>query len=244
MEEPATRRSSGQPSLGTLLALHFLPGGLVFLVYLCTAGSLAARGVPPSFTLHLSFGVVGIPVMLGLLRFLGERETGQSSVFAAIRFRERLRGWQYFLLVPAFLMFAIVASGILAPVTNQLQELARGRAADWFVEPDTVLAPMIIAPWVLFAVRLAIDGIANPIAEELYFRGYMLPRLGALGLFAPLIHGLLFAFAHFWQPQSVPILVVMVVPLYYAVWYFKSVRLSIFVHCAANTLGAVLWIAT
>ena len=42
---------------------------------------------------------------------------------------------------------------------------------------------------------------------------------------------------------SVPALAVMVIPLYGVVWRFRCLRLAIFVHCAANIVGAVLWFA-
>lgn len=122
LQQSKPKETSVILSLGPLLGLHFLPGGLVCLVYLATAGSLATRGIPPSLTLHLTFGVVGIPTILGLLRFLGKRETGLPNVITAIRFREHLRVWQYLVLVPGFLLYAILVSILFTPVTNQLTE--------------------------------------------------------------------------------------------------------------------------
>ena len=38
-----------------------------------------------------------------------------------------------------------------------------------------------------------------PWVEELYFRGYLLPRISRYGAWAPLLGGLFFALYHGWQ---------------------------------------------
>lgn len=46
--------------------------------------------------------------------------------------------------------------------------------------------------------------VVGLITEELYFRGYLLPRMGYAGRWAPLLHGFLFAVYHFWTPWMIP----------------------------------------
>jgi uncharacterized protein len=40
--------------------------------------------------------------------------------------------------------------------------------------------------------KLTFDGLAFPILEEVYFRGFLLPRMSYLGALAPAVSALLF----------------------------------------------------
>ena len=88
-------------------------------------------------------------------------------------------------------------------------------------------------------MRLVIDGFAHPIAEELYFRGYLLPRLSRFGAWCPVISALFFALFHVWQPYNIPVIFVTVLPWMYLVWWKRNVYLSILIHCLGNSVGAI-----
>ena len=94
------------------------------------------------------------------------------------------------------------------------------------------------------ATNLIIDGIGNPMVEELYFRGYLLPRISRFKAWAPLLRAGLFAMAHLWRPHNVPLIFLLVAPLYYLVWWKQNIYLSIAVHSLANLIGVVLIIET
>jgi uncharacterized protein len=49
--------------------------------------------------------------------------------------------------------------------------------------------------------------------EELYFRGYLLPRLYRFGIWAPLINISLFSLYHYWTPWGVLSRIVMLLPM-------------------------------
>jgi len=53
--------------------------------------------------------------------------------------------------------------------------------------------------WTIVALSLVLN-VAVPRVEELYFRGYLLPRLGRCGRWAPLVNTALFSVYHVWQP--------------------------------------------
>jgi membrane protease YdiL (CAAX protease family) len=53
--------------------------------------------------------------------------------------------------------------------------------------------------WILGFIFVAIIG---PLAEELNFRGYLLPILSKLGKWAPLVNFSLFILYYFWQPNA------------------------------------------
>ncbi|MBV7332160.1 CPBP family intramembrane metalloprotease [Chloroflexi bacterium TSY] len=117
---------------------------------------------------------------------------------------------------------------------------------EWFLDPS--VAPegdLPLAVLLVFLItNLIIDGIANPVVEELYFRGYLLPRLSRFKAWAPLLHAGLFSVVHLWQPQNVPFIFLLVLPLYYLVWWRQNIYLAIAVHALGNTIGAVLIFGT
>ncbi len=92
-------------------------------------------------------------------------------------------------------------------------------------------------------LNLLIDGITVPFVEELYYRGYLLPRLSRLGWLAPVINALLFTLGHFWQPYNYPLIFLLVLPEICLVYWKRNIKISILLHCAGNTIGALLSLA-
>ena len=84
-----------------------------------------------------------------------------------------------------------------------------------------------------------LNGIAGPAVEELYFRGYLLPRISRLKGWAPLVNVVLFSIYHFLTPWQNPARILALLPVVYAVWWKKNIYIGIIVHCAANIIGAV-----
>ena len=91
--------------------------------------------------------------------------------------------------------------------------------------------------WIL----LAVASLLFPIAEELYFRGYVLPKTNHLGKWSPVVHTLFFALYHLWSIWLFPIRFIATLPLYYFVWKHKNIYLGIVVHCILNIVGDVIF---
>jgi membrane protease YdiL (CAAX protease family) len=190
---------------------------------------------------QLAVGLVGIPVMLGVLVWHARRATGRPDPRAVIGYRRRPPLWAY----PAVLVPMLAwAFGLL---------FANGPLRDFLARDVFGWLPAYLLPgWeppappdrglLLFALalQLLVDGLAAPVAEELYFRGFLLPRLGYLGAWAPLVNAALFTVHHWWQPFNWPQIFLIMLPLVYLVWWRRSVRLSVAMHCAGNSIGAVL----
>jgi membrane protease YdiL (CAAX protease family) len=100
--------------------------------------------------------------------------------------------------------------------------------------------PARTAILITLILGLLIDGIANPVVEELYFRGYLLPRISQFGWLAPLANVFLFTLQHFWQPYNYPLIFLIQLPLVYVVWWKRNIYISIVTHCAGNIIGATL----
>ena len=90
------------------------------------------------------------------------------------------------------------------------------------------------------AAYFVLNGVVGPVVEELYFRGYLLPRMERLGRWAPLINVSLFSLYHFWSPWQVMARILGLGPMVYAVRWKRNVYLGMVVHCALNSLGVLL----
>ena len=113
----------------------------------------------------------------------------------------------------------------------------------WFpaaARPGTTAAGAGAFVLPILILQVLIDGVANPVVEELYFRGYLLPRLAHLGWLAPFINTALFTVAHLWQPYAYVTIFVMVLPLTLITWWRKSFYVQMVAHCLANTIGATM----
>ncbi len=108
-----------------------------------------------------------------------------------------------------------------------------GWVPDWFaMRPDPELfttAPrgLVLGIWGLMFVSFVLLGGAT---QELYFRGFLLPRIARLGASAPALNAALFAVFHLVAPWSWPTFFLMTLPWAYLVWWRRSVKIGLFIH--------------
>ncbi len=234
-----------QHSLVKSAVLHLLPAVFVVTFYVVTAPFFIRLGCPPGLALLVGFVFVGIPIELGYLLLKGKQRNGVFSLRGIALYREPVPVWQY---VVVFLLLFAFAFGVLFLVSPLTESLAKN-VFSWlpkFLLPDS---PSSYPPFARTAVLatlilgLIVDGIANPIVEELYFRGYLLPRISRLGWLAPLVNAFLFSLQHYWQPYNFPLIFLIQLPLVYIVWWKKNIYISMLTHCAGNLIGAGLSLA-
>lgn len=95
---------------------------------------------------------------------------------------------------------------------------------------------IILVTAILFVIA---NGFLLPITEELYFNGYMLPRLQRFKGYAPIIVTAVFLLYHFWSPWQNVRRIIGVFPYVYMVWKKQNVYLGIAVHCLCNLFGCI-----
>jgi len=135
------------------------------------------------------------------------------------------------LFVWAVLVFALLGkwlNGALLPAFEWMPSTLR------FVSDDVSAFPrgVALATWALGLVGVA---WLAPFVEELYFRGFLLPRMPISPTWSPVANALLFSAYHFWSPWQVLTRTVAVAPLSYAVQKNRSIWVSVFTHCLLNT---------
>lgn len=121
-------------------------------------------------------------------------------------------------------------------------EVAWGLLLQWLGWPgQTEILPLFGEGWWALALAFVATGIAAPVAEELFFRGFALPplqrRLGRwLGI---AINAALFALLHF-TPTVFPPLFIMGVFFCLLYEYTGSIWPGILLHAGINTLAVAL----
>jgi len=224
------------------VALHLGPGAAAFAVALLLAPVMHAWRLPAGFGLTVAFALVLTPLELGLLLRAANRATGRWSVReirTVLAYPRRLG--PIWLLVPVLFAFALVAAVVWSPAGAAIGDHLAGIYPDWTLPgyDDTagLARPVLVATAL---GTLAIDGIVNPIVEELWFRGYLLPRMPVTGLAAAPWSAGLFAVQHYWQPYNWPLIFGLQVVIVALVLRLRCLRLGVVMHVLANTFGAVL----
>ena len=152
------------------------------------AGPVAAAGYPPLAALLLAVGVVILPIEIAVMAY--------ARAFGRATYGQRLSRRTWIWLVPALLVAAVFGSAILMPVDAFIAQVAFSWLPEWYLRPidfDTASRYSASAWTITLAAYLILNGVAGPIVEELYFRGWLLPRIHRFGRWAPLLNVVLFS---------------------------------------------------
>ena len=227
-----------QTSMAKLLSLHLVPAILWAIFYIPIARIASEKGIPTMLVMYVVVAFVLLPFELGFLYYQGKKLNGKLSLKGVVLFREKMPWWQY--LVFGIILFVWIVIIFLASTNfmNVLDAKLFFWIPEWFKLSRGAIeqnAPSIeFTMWTLGLIFIAIIG---PLTEELYFRGYLLPRLSKLGKWAPLVNVSLFILYHFWQPQAFITGIVAMLPLVYIVWWKRNIYLTIGLHIFINTFG-------
>jgi membrane protease YdiL (CAAX protease family) len=235
----ASAATAGQLSLLKLVALHLVPGVFITVAFVAFAPVIEALGFPPIAALLAAIAVVLVPIELGLVL----RAARRDGFEAAVPYRRPLRGRDWLWLVPILIIAAFIGFGIHMPIEPWLIDRFFGWLPGWFVFPiqlDHVSAYSAPAWLVTLGAFFVLNGVVGPVVEELYFRGYLLPRMERLGSWGPLVNVSLFSLYHFFSPWQLVARILGIAPMVYAVRWKQNVYLGMVVHCALDSLGVVL----
>jgi len=221
------------------LLYHFYPGVIITIFYIIISPQVIKSGYPGLLTLLLAEILVLFPVGMTHLLGKGKNLNGSLSLRNVIAFREPLSwkqyvGWSLLGIVMCFVVYIP-----MYPVGLFLRENIFYWLPEWYFNPGYGTDDMSLIANV-FLIGIFIDGFVGPIVEELFFRGYLLPRMAYLKKWAPIVNGALFGLYHFWQPHNFLALTAIGIVLSWVVWKKKNVYLGIIIHCTINVLGAIM----
>lgn len=237
---PTTVALPDQLPLPRLLALFLIPGALMTVAFVVLVPAVGAVGLPPITALLIAIVGVLVPIELGVVLWAAREADGGDLV---IPYRQSLpiRTWLW--LVPVLIVAAFLGFGLHQAIEPALIDRLFGWLPDWFVTPISMdaLGDFSATAWTVTLVAfLVVNGLLGPIVEEVYFRGYLLPRMEWMGAWAPLVNVSLFSLYHFWSPWQLVARILGFGPTVYAVRWKRNVYLGMVVHCSLNTIGVAL----
>ena len=219
------------------IILHLFPGILVGIVYFIIRQPVQNFGYPSSFALILAI-IVLVPVELGYLLLKGKQATGRYTLDGLISYRTPIPWWQSILGILIVLVLMAAIFTVSKPVDNILIE----KLFFWMPTLDSGLdgsysKTALIVTYSIFSI---FGVIVVPTVEELYFRGYLLPRIPVKH--SELFHSFLFAAYHVWTPWMFITRTIAMLPLIIAVKK-KNIYIGIVAHILLNSVDVIVGFA-
>ena len=225
-----------------LLGLHLLPGALITVFFFLTAPAIVHAGFPPLLSLFLAILFILIPFELGFLAYQGKRLNGRYSLKGVVLFHERTPSWQFVSLIATLVVWSGITFNLLTTVDNFCVQGMSNWLPSWSLPQNLIGDPAEYSRTAFAATMFLgflLNGVAGPIVEELYFRGYLLPRIPSSRQWAPLINVLLFSAYHFFSPWQNVTRVIAFTPFVYVVAWKRNIHIGMWAHCLINTLGMI-----
>lgn len=241
-ETPKTQ--VGSLSHGWMIVLHLLPGALTMLFMLLATSLLKEMGIPPSVPILFVFVAPMLILMqLGYLYYKGWQLNGKLSLREIVLYRDDpLPWWKIFLFaLPLLAWVALIWFVVKPPVNNYFIEhvfawMPVNFLDEYFLDNLNQYSPTFLRVMgVLFALSITLGGTV----EELYFRGYLLPRMKSLGVWAPLTNVVLFSLYHFWSPWENVARLLALTPWIFAVWRTRNIYLAVLIHFTINAFAGI-----
>jgi membrane protease YdiL (CAAX protease family) len=242
----STPTPSGSISMPRLISLHLIPGLLILLIYLLLALPTVQLGYPPVMALLIAafVGVAGF--QLGHLLMLSWKRNGNFSLRGVVLYTERLTASRFTAITIGVTAIAILALLLLSPADKFLLTHLFHWLPAWYnyYDPSQYSTFSHSTIIVTAVARFIIDGLVLPVVEELYFRGYLLPRIPRAGSLAVWLNAGLFTIYHFWQPFNYLTIFVFALLLAYTVKRTRAVWIGISIHVLLNLIGGFLALMT
>jgi len=225
--------ADAQHSVARTVVLHLLPGVLMVASYVLAAPLVRSLGFPSLMAIYLAILFVLIPFELGYL-FYRARRNG-FSLGSVVLSREPVPRVQFVALVLGLFVWSSVFYVLVSPPLDAfLIENVFSWLPDSFFLVEDFAGYSTGALMITWVLGFVVNGIAGPVVEEVYFRGYLLPMISRFGAWAPLINTVLFSVYHFFTPWQNVGRILGLLPSVYAAWWKRSIYVSMGAHVLGN----------
>ena len=247
--------SEDHHSLWLSIGLHLFPGILATLVYIPLAQYFWQINIPIVLALHIVLIMILIPFELGIILFSSKKKpdlteknksivklpsiilnTNKNSKKVIILFSFLSLFWTILIMGVADKQFG-VSDWIFQNWFNWLPEFYDMTGV--YTNPEQYSIGILLLVLIL---TLIFGTIIGPFIEEIYFRGFLMPRLVKNSWLSPVLNSVLFALYHLWTPWMFPMRVLALLPMVFLVWWKKDIKIGIYSHIALNLVGDVIMV--
>ena len=224
--------------LRNAILMHLLPGVAIVAGYALITPFLRRAGWPSMTGMWLAALIVLIPIELGYLYWLGGKRNGSFSLDGIVLNRAKISIGPFIRILLAVLIWSTICQLLLRPLDG-LIESRFSWLPSWFSVVEDLSVYSKDVQFINFLGAFVVIALCAPFVEELYFRGYLLPRMRWMGRWAPLAGAFLFALYHFWSPWQLISRFLAVLPLVYMVHRTNDLRVGLVTHWIINTIGVM-----
>jgi membrane protease YdiL (CAAX protease family) len=203
-----------------LIVLHLVPGIIFAAFFFVLSWMLIRRGFTGYLALLITIPACLAPVEIGVMLVWSVRFTGTRSLSEAIRYRRKGTAVEYVVLPLLLFLCWGVLSIVVSPISQYLETHLSAWLPVWATQEALIKGVTNCPPIqrnITLVLAVLFSGFVAPVVEELYFRGFLLPRMEYWGWAAPAVNALLFAVYHFYFPGNVPGIFVAFLPIAYVV---------------------------
>ena len=227
-----------QHNLGVTTAYHLLPGMAIVIGYVLITPFVRRLGLPSAIGISLAVLLVLVPLESGILLWQGKKRNGRFSLDGIVLNREKTSRGAFVLWTLAALFGAVLCFALFSALDKALLPLFAW-LPDWFFINEDLSNYSKNIQFINWLAIFLLTGLLGPYVEELYFRGFLLPRLAWMKGWAPVAEAFLFALYHFWSPWQLITRFLAVLPLVYIVNRKRDLRIGVASHWLLNTLGSL-----
>ena len=181
----------------------------------------------------LAFIIGLIPSELGILKFISWKENKKINELILFKNKTPINEFVLSIIIPAII--AVFAFIFIKPIEVKLWDKLVFLPYIFKLENTNFLEINHLKITIILSFIFG-DFLA-PFVEEIYFRGYLLPRMGVFEKFAPFVNTLIFSIYHFFTPRQIITRIIGITPMVYSVWYKKDIKIGIIMHCLLNFAG-------
>lgn len=231
--DPGATRESLSPAAAA--GLQLLPGLANLIAFVPLAYWFHRINLPPFLALAVAILIAEVPTSWYIIVRCTRRETGSGfRLTAAFPWRADIAWWFYAAVGVPLIIFGVAMTVIVAPaIAAEIRDAVAPDVPSWFLlEPDPEIfaslpRTLLITMWL--ATLLVFAGIGG-FTQELYSRGFLLPRTQHWGAWAPAFNALLFGVFHLQAPWSWPGFAILALPWAYLVWRTRSIKIGLVGH--------------
>lgn len=234
-----------------ILLAFFLPSAVAFFGFRYILPQVVENGYPKTLMWPIIASIMLlIFVIAGLLLIFREAKTNNVSVKKRLLIKNlSLKQW---LICIGIMILGIMLSSAMAPLVPFFAEIPGLSIPDYMpfwlnpgIDPFStdieILSPSFPLKGnysVLYIMAICI--LLNILAEEIYFRAWLLPKMQNYGKWSWVINAALFVAYHTFQLWLFPMMFVISLATTFTVYYSKSILPAFTIHIFANLLIGIV----
>ena len=236
-----------------VLLAFFLPSGFAFFGFRFILPWTVDNGFPKV----LMWGIIAsimllLFVIVGFVLIKNEAKTNNISIRDRLLIKKlSVKQW---LICLGIMIVGIILSSTVSPLVEYFKELPGLSIPDYMpfwlnpsIDPMNtdinILSPnFTLKGNYLVVVIMSLCLLLNILAEEIYFRGWLLPKMQNFGKWSWVLNGFLFALYHTFQLWLFPMIFVLSLATTLTVYLSKSILPAFVTHIVANFLLGILGI--